>query len=422
MVVSANPLGPAHRLLGPRPCLDLAFRVAELGTVAQVHALLAGIEDLADTVREARRLGRILIGRRANNTDVDAFLVDVCRRRVPVEVLLAQAREHPPPPPAPTKPDWGWCTLEAPAASLLGPWAPPATLADALDQIRALKAIKSRREAVLARAWAISDHLALWHVAGYETRWDYAREVLGWSKRTAQRRKRVGWALEWYPALDAAARAGLGLGVASMLATVIDGDDAARWLGVAGRVGKGELARAVEAAREHVHPRRVLARYEQAIEAADRWDSERLDQGAPSAGAPLRVAFATSASQAPERGGAGARAAVGVLEAARWWVAHVVLPRRSGFDRIKERDGHRCQNPECGRSTLRVEGHHLTHRSDGGSDDEANGVTTCRPCHLRGIHTGGEDVPRIHPERVRMGDREGILWTYAGGRRVLQFR
>ncbi len=70
-----------------------------------------------------------------------------------------------------------------------------------------------------------------------------------------------------------------------------------------------------------------------------------------------------------------------------------------------------------------MEGHHLVHRADGGSDDSTNGVTLCRSCHLRGVHTGGgAGPPRVHPERVRVGDCEAILWTYATGRRVLQFR
>ena len=279
--------------------------------------------------------------------------------------------------------------------------------------------MKHGREAVLARAWAVIDHGQLWRDAGFESRWDFARDVLGWSKRTAQRRRRVGWALEWYPELDAAVRDGLGLGAASLLATVLDAGTANRWLAVSSRVGRRELARAVEAARQSRDSMCVLARYERAIDAADDWSRERSGSGAPTAGAPMKVALATPATPRERRAGTGVRAAPTVLDAARWLLERVTLPKRRGFEQIKERDGHRCQNPECGKVTLRVEAHHVEHRKDGGDDSLENGLSTCRPCHLRGLHT--REPARIRARAVDAGG-PAILWTYAGGRQVLQFR
>jgi len=375
--------------------------------------------DHADTICEARRLARIVLGKRAHNAEIDAWLIDVFQRRVPLDALLAQARERPPKPPEPEPLDWAWCR-QAPAASLLGPWSPPADLADALAQIAAILTVKNGRDAVLARAWAITDHLGLWQLAGFDSRWDFAQQVFGWSKRTAQRRSRVGWALEWYPELDAAVRNGLGLGAAALLSTVIDGDSCPRWLAVAQRVGRGELARGLQAARTGI-PRQVLAQYEHAIAQADQWVSEEPTSRAPTAGGRLKVALAVSDPTSRTPGYTPVRATSAVLEAAQWWVAHVVLPKGRGFQAVKDRDGHRCQNPECGKSTLRVEAHHIHHREHGGADTLENGLTSCRPCHLRGLHAGGA-ISRIRAAAVTVAHHPAILWRYADGRRVLQFR
>lgn len=247
--------------------------------------------------------------------------------------------------------------------------------------------------------------------------------MFGWPKRTAQRRKRVGWALEWHPELDDAVRNGLGLTAAGLLGTVI-GEDATRWLRVARRVGRRELARAVEAQRQSLRSSDVLERYERSISDADAWVAEQPEDRAPPAGGPIRVALAwPKVPSAPFDPPAAQLAAPPVLTAARWWVEHVVLPKRTGFRRVAERDRYRCQNPECGRLTLRCECHHIVHRIQGGSDELENGVATCRPCHLRGLHTGRDGgTPNIDTEALEVAGRAALLWSYVAGRRVLQFR
>ncbi len=381
----------------------------------------------ADAVREARRVARVLLGRRAPNLDVDAFILEAFRRRVPLEQLLDQARARPERPPEPGPADFGWCAAGPPAERLLGPWVEPESLRDALEQLDLIKRLRDQREAVLARAWAVLDHLAVWAELGFEDRWLFALEVFGWPKRTAQRRKQVGWALEWYPELDEAVRRGLGLGAAALLATVIADKTSERWLAVAERVTSRELARAVGAARDDVSSRATLLRYEAAANAADGWLAEGAPVGgevpAPLAGeGPLKVSLA---HPEPPRQQASGRVRAGeeVVEAARWWVENVVLPPRRGFDAVKERDGYRCQNPECLRVSFRVEAHHVEHRAHGGDDSSDNGLSLCRTCHLRGLHTGGEHHrPRICTAKVHIGDALAILWEYAEGRRVLQFR
>ncbi|MBT3224513.1 MAG: hypothetical protein HN348_36055, partial [Proteobacteria bacterium] len=67
---------------------------------------------------------------------------------------------------------------------------------------------------------------------------------------------------------------------------------------------------------------------------------------------------------------------------------------------------------------------HIHWRSRGGSDDLTNGVTVCRVCHLRGLHTGTAGAsPRIVVEPIVLGkDLSALLWTYTDGRQVLAFR
>lgn len=146
---------------------------------------------------------------------------------------------------------------------------------------------------------------------------------------------------------------------------------------------------------------------------------------------PSRLGFSASAVAdapgAPSADGArpprGVRSTDEVVQAAWWWVATVVLPPRRGVGKVKERDGYTCQNPECRRTSIRVEAHHERPRSLGGDDSQENLICACRPCHLRGLHTGTADKPaRITTEKTTVDDTPAILWTYAGGRQTLQLR
>ena len=60
-----------------------------------------------------------------------------------------------------------------------------------------------------------------------------------------------------------------------------------------------------------------------------------------------------------------------------------------GFSSRKEavlnRDGYKCQH--CGKKNCRLEVHHITYRSNGGTDDENNLITLCKECHDN-IHKG----------------------------------
>ncbi len=99
------------------------------------------------------------------------------------------------------------------------------------------------------------------------------------------------------------------------------------------------------------------------------------------------------------------RVHVDLPKAARWFLENVRLDPQRGFGKVKERDNFTCRNPECGCRNLRVQAHHLHPRSMGGGDELENGITVCKCCHLRLIHTG-----RIRVTRV--GD--ALVWRYPG--------
>jgi len=374
----------------------------------------------AEVIARARRVARLCLGRAASERQVDDYIVQCWRDRVPAEAILAAARERP------AKPEfealsWDWCAGSSPAEALLGPWVEPGTLAEAVDRIEQIEAVRRGRAAVLARVWAVGHYHALWLDAGFDSPWDFAREVLGWSQRTAQRNRRLGWALEWYPELDRAVADGLDLGAVALLADVVGPRTVDRWVAVAERVGRVELGRAAAASR---HDAGVLGRYEAAIEVAERVSGGEPAGApsagglitAPSAGGPVRVALPHDES-GPVAGETRGPSELAV--AARWFVEHVRVEPQRGFGKVKERDGYRCQNPECGRVSLRNEAHHIHPRSLGGSDDLDNGVTVCRPCHLRGLHA---DAGGLAVERVVVAGAPALLWRYAGGRSVLALR
>src|SRR5690606_18712304 len=87
----------------------------------------------------------------------------------------------------------------------------------------------------------------LWRRAGFDSPWAFARHVLGWSRRTAQRQHALGVALDTFPQLDEAVRQGLSPDAARRIGAIAgDASTCARWLEVARHVNPQELARALE--------------------------------------------------------------------------------------------------------------------------------------------------------------------------------
>jgi len=411
----------------------LAPREAEVAREPRPREFVEGEE--ARVVRRARQLARVCVGRAVSGREVDAYILRCWADRVPGAQVLAEARERPPKPEWGSELCWDWCAGGGPADALVGPWSEPASVGEAIARIETLQAARRGRARVLARAWALAEHECLWMEWGFDSARAFARELLGWSASTAARYRRIGWTLRLHPEVDAAVRDGFDLQRAELLGLIVGETDVRQWLAVAGRVGRLELRRAVRDVKDEGRSRPTLQRYARAIAAADAWWAVRVGaaeaagssagaggaQSSPvgeadgsSAGAVLRVALP---HPGPEQLRGPLWAPPGLVEAARWFLEEVKLPAQWGFGRVKERDGYRCGNPECGRLSLRNEGHHLVMRSQGGSDAEENGVTVCRVCHLRGIHGG-----KIAVERVVVGGAGALLWTYPGGRRVLAFR
>jgi hypothetical protein len=342
----------------------------------------------ADMIRRARRLARICLGRAATPLEVDAYLVACWRDRIPAEQILAVARETPGVPAEPEPLSWAWCAGES----------APASIEAALAEVERLQDILRGRTAVMARAWMLVVHGALWR-DGYESAEECAGDVLGLSLRQAQRLAHLGSTLEWYPEVDAAIRCGLPPRLGDRIGRAAAGPRVAAWLAVSERVGRLELDRALG----HADPQ-TLAAYQQAI--------ARVDADATFAGAQVALPHPDEARAAQP-----VRAPPGLLPAARWWVETVKIERRTGFQQVKDHDDYRCGNPECGRQTLRVEAHHLRRRSEGGSDALENGVAACRVCHLRGLHGG-----RLRADAVIVGGRSAIAWRWPDGRTVIAFR
>jgi hypothetical protein len=274
----------------------------------------------------------------------------------------------------------------------------PTDIASALAEIEALQAALRGRTAVLAKAWVLITHEALWTVL-FETIEEAAHVLLGVGLRQAQRLTRLGWSLDWYPELEAAVREGMRPQDADRIGRL---GEVAGWLEVAARVGRTELTRAFSDA-EGVGSRRVIAKYRDAIALA-------TSAGAPDA----RVAITHPPDTARR---VEVRAPPEVLPAARWWNETVQIPAQRGFAKVKEAGDFRCANPECGRQTLRVEAHHVVFREEGGSDEAWNGTPLCAVCHLRGIHGG-----RLKVTHGEVGGRAVLWWQWPDGRRVMQLR
>lgn len=379
----------------------------------------------AALVRRGRRLARLLLGRSATDREVDEQMVAWWCDRVPAQVLLDEAHATREAPPV-RELDWRWCARGAPAETLVGPWSEPETLDEALAQLELVQGLQRKRRALLAHAWAVFDGEQGWRQLAYDSAERFAREVLDWSPSTAARYRKLGWRLEWCPELREAVEEWLEVERAEALLPVLEGrrGRTERWLALMRRIGGTELRRALRAPGD---ARVTMRDYEAAIAAADAWESKNSSSaggGSSSAGgdASIRVAL-PHPEPTPRQLRRPMRVADDVVEAARWLLETVQVPAQRGFGKVKERDRYRCQNPECGRLGLRSHAHHEIPRSEGGADAMSNGITLCPACHLRLVHAlAPQGGPRLTVHSVVVEGLVALLWTWADGRRVLQFR
>jgi len=442
--------------------LDAPGRIRPDEQRAWIEAVLAGADDPgpppdvgtpdrltgedAATVRRARRRTRLLLGRRAPDRVADQqMLVWHARQALPAE-LLEQARTAPPPPDLSTAtwPDRLPDPLDDPTTLLLGPWTEPADIHEALARAKVLMAARDKRRVALARLLDdIHDQWKFlgWGFDGFD---DWVRHDLDMSVRHAFRLRAEGRATASQPALSEAVDQGLTTQRARALASLSHTtDELRRWLGIVEQLPMIELQRAVDRRGRGSSPRRDEARLrrykalrDDAPDLVQRaitqrqvrlagapltetpglsaglagWTADARPLGpAPVDGRPLagiKIAL-SDADPAPDRPPRPVVVAEGVLQAARWLLDTLQLPRERGTGRVRHASDYTCANPECRSRSLRVQVHHVQPRALGGTDDDANLRCLCPSCHLRLVHGGfmaievvdGADV-FLYPGRV----------------------
>lgn len=352
----------------------------------------------ADTVRRARDLARLCLGWHAPDSVCDSTILQCWAEDRPAEAILNQARK---PPPAPDLAAPAWPGADA-ALGIVGPWREPRDLQEGLKLLDEIQLARRARVVALGLACDQVAERKLWKDLGYDTLASFARGLLGLSLRTVQRYRRLGRQLDRYPELARAVAEGLDLDRALAVADLSWGLDSARpWLDLAQRIGVAQLRDAAARTRRHGSALDELSHFREVAELVDS-DRRATDAGtepATDAGTePVMVARPPRPLSEDTRGEPlWTRAHPRLLEAARWFLDTVQPPPQTGFGKVKERDRWTCQNPECGRRTLRNEAHHIRFRSQGGSDDLDNGLCLCRSCHLRLIHTGHVQIERRGP-------------------------
>ncbi len=393
-----------------------------------------------DAIHGARQLARLVSGHPLSNADADHYVLECWMKRVDGKGLVARARRSPPPPPKRTPPLW--CGIPDPATPILGPWRDPRDLPHALRLLEQVQVARGSRVLLLGQAYERVARKKLYWEMSFSSLAEMASHGLGCCIRTLERYARTALDIALLPPLARALDDGLDLARAKLVADVACEDTVEDWIRVARSTGVAELRRAVKLAHGGVTKEvelEVLASYQHAIDVAERVVGQMLaadqeDQGdhatepgglAPSGdttgpGAPAPADHATepggllgslqlfvslNAAWAPPPVPEYGRVHVDLPEAARWFIENVRIDPQRGFGKVKERDHFTCRNPECGCRNLRVQAHHLHPRSLGGGDELENGITVCKPCHLRLVHTGRISVTRIGG---------ALVWRYPG--------
>ena len=343
------------------------------------------------TIQAARDRARLCIGHQVSDAQADAYVIRCFHGRVSGDEILEQARRVPDPPVDEPPPDWG--PVEDPATALVGPWKQPTSPREALDEIQHLEQIRHARIITVGQLFHRLACNKLYRQAGFTSLRQMVGARLSCSLRTLQRYRRVANDLNRHAVVVQAVQQGLDLRRARHLAE-LPVEHQADWLDVLKRIGGLELRRAMRLARDPAREPQLLCDYQHALALAPEvTDTVSLH------------AVLTDVPADRRR-----RVHPHLPEAARWFLETVKIQPQHGFAKVKERDRYQCQNPECNHRSLRVEAHHIIFRSQGGTDEEENGLTLCRSCHLRLIHTGKVTV-----------SREGslLIWTFPGRRVVV---
>ncbi len=345
----------------------------------------------------------------------------------------------------------------------MGPWRDPRDLPHALRLLEQAQVARDSCIPLLGQAYHRVTRKKLYWEMSFSSLAEMATHGLGCCIRTLERHAKTASDIALLPPLAQALDDGLDLARAKLVASAACEDTVEDWIRVARSTGIAELRRAVKLADAGVTKDvelQVLAGYlhaidvaEQVVEqlsAADQTDDATETGGLTPSGDATEPGGLAPGGDATETGGhapsgdaaepgglapggdatdAGGllgglqlfvslnaawapppvpefdRVHVDLPEAARWFLENVRLEAQRGFGKVRERDRFTCRNPECGCRNLRVQAHHIHPRAQGGGDELENGITVCRCCHLRLIHTGRISVTRI-------GD--ALVWRYPG--------
>jgi hypothetical protein len=293
------------------------------------------VDEEAAPIVEARHLARLLIGRPITSAQADGYVRVAWKNGLSGQQLIAKAKETPPAPESAPLPRW---VGDDPATPLVGPWQEPTSINDGLHIVTKLQQERRNRIVRLGRLYKnIRDNYWVWTM-GFDTHGELARH-LGLSLRSLQRYAFLVTSFSKYPEMEAAFRQGMDLTRLEVIASIIDETSVARWLEVSKHVTVTELRQAVKWAVDE-GSEVVLQKYESAFAEAQETVALRESQDK---GDRPQVVYSH-----PDQ-----------LAAATWFVREVQLPPRRGFQKVIERDNHRCQNPRCEAQHLRVQAHHI---------------------------------------------------------------
>lgn len=274
---------------------------------------------------------------------------------------------------------------------------PPLDLGALDARVRALAAMRAGWDELLGHLAMLVRLTGLWRDMGFADFGHYCEERLGMATRTVEQRIWLERRLYELPSLRAAMRAGR---VSYEKARL-----------VAGACATGEAVEAWVARAERstcIALRRELEGEEETQMRA----RSRVDARVPE---PVRVLLSAAVRAVRAREGrwlspgeclvrvAAHFVVTWAEDAERRWTA--ASARR---ERVLARDRGCCQVPGCSRPAAHL--HHVTWRSRGGGDDDANLVSLCAAHHLHGVHTGWIRVEGRAPG--------GLVWELGVGAEV----
>ena len=277
------------------------------------------------------------------------------------------------------------------------------------------------------RFWAAKGWLTL----GFTSDTQYARERVGCALRSVQERMRLVRGVDAMPEVEAALRDNvIGFESALLILRRTRPEFAADWVARAKERTVVELRNDLEVAcglaRANGSVAYLAPPSEEAVAGYERARASVLSGAAFVEGSPEeipRVGMKTQISgegDEPPRRGTGMRTLRLTMahDLARWWrqlkrgwrvascgadlgstfleflcgaTVSAWLPtvreaQKVKYAHIHARDGYRCANPVCNRRDVTL--HHLTFRSRGGGEEDANLISVCSKCHLDLIHGG----------------------------------